>query len=321
MLNFGEILTRSWKIIWKYKILWLFGLLASLGAGGGNGGGGSNFNFNSRNGQNPFTGPNTQNMPLWAQRMMESIGIWLPILILLILVLIAVLIVLNTFGRIGLYRGAWLADEGAERLTLNQLWQAGKHYFWRVFLLILLIWALSLTLGLIIIIPTVGLTLLTFGIGLICLIPLLCVLAIFLWALTILADMAVIAIVNEDLGVINSIRRAWAVFTARPADVIIMALILWIGGLVVGLIIGLPVLLIAAPILGSIFLQSQQALRGGMILSIVLFLIYLPVLLFAESLVQSYLSTAWTLVFRRITGRQPGVASPQVVNVTPESNL
>ena len=321
MLNFGEILTRSWKIIWNYKILWLFGFLASLGAGGGNGGGGSNFNFNSRSGQNPFTAPNMNNMPLWAQRMMESVGIWLPILILLILVLIAVFIVLNTFGRIGLYRGAWLADEGAERLTLNQLWQAGKHYFWRVFLLILLIWALSLTLGLIIIIPTIGLTVLTFGIGLICLIPLLCVLAIFLWALTILTDMAVIAIVNEDLGVIDSLRRSWAVFTSRPADVIIMALILWLGGLVVGLVIGLPVLLILTPILGSLIFQSQLALRGGVILSIVLFLIYLPVLLFAESLIQSYLSTAWTLVFRRITGRQPGVSSPQVVNVTPELNL
>src|SRR5437773_2631742 len=26
--NFGEILTRAWQIIWKHKILWVFGILA-----------------------------------------------------------------------------------------------------------------------------------------------------------------------------------------------------------------------------------------------------------------------------------------------------
>ena len=40
--NFGEVLTRAWQIIWKHKVLWIFGILASCGrgSGGGNGGGG-----------------------------------------------------------------------------------------------------------------------------------------------------------------------------------------------------------------------------------------------------------------------------------------
>jgi hypothetical protein len=39
-MDFGEVLTKAWKIIWKYKILWLFGIFVFLWGGGGGGGGG-----------------------------------------------------------------------------------------------------------------------------------------------------------------------------------------------------------------------------------------------------------------------------------------
>ena len=35
--NFGEVLTRAWQIIWKHKVLWIFGILASCARGGGGG--------------------------------------------------------------------------------------------------------------------------------------------------------------------------------------------------------------------------------------------------------------------------------------------
>ena len=41
--NFGEVLTRAWQITWKFKVLWIFGILAGCarGGGGGSGGGGN----------------------------------------------------------------------------------------------------------------------------------------------------------------------------------------------------------------------------------------------------------------------------------------
>ena len=36
MFDIGKILSRAWQILWKYKVLWIFGLLLALsGAGGG----------------------------------------------------------------------------------------------------------------------------------------------------------------------------------------------------------------------------------------------------------------------------------------------
>ncbi len=38
--NFSEVLTRAWQIIWKHKVLWIFGILAGCGQGGGGSSGG-----------------------------------------------------------------------------------------------------------------------------------------------------------------------------------------------------------------------------------------------------------------------------------------
>jgi len=304
-MDFGEILTRAWSIIWKHKILWVFGFLAAMGGGGGNGGGNAGVNYNlPNNGGQDFNLPQFENLPRWMEGFFESMPVWLPILlVLLALVLILVVIVLSTFGRIGLTRGAWLADEGEERLGFGQLWGYGTRYFWRVVALILIVVAISIVIGLVILIPTVLVTIATLGIGLLCLLPLLCVLSIGLSLFSVVFDLATVAIVNEDLTIADGLRRAWEVFRANLAQIIGMALILWIISMVIGFVLGLPVLLILAPIIIGAISQTRAILGGGALISIVLFLIYLPILMVAQGILQSYIGSAWTLVFRRLTGR------------------
>ena len=43
-MNYSEILSRAWQIIWKHKVLWIFGILAGCANSGGGGGGGGNNN-------------------------------------------------------------------------------------------------------------------------------------------------------------------------------------------------------------------------------------------------------------------------------------
>ena len=54
-MNYGEVLTRAWKIVWKFKVLWIFGILASCGTGsnGRSGGGGNNVSYQFSNGELP----------------------------------------------------------------------------------------------------------------------------------------------------------------------------------------------------------------------------------------------------------------------------
>jgi len=46
-MNYSEILSRAWQIIWKHKVLWIFGILAGCANGGGGGGGGGGNSYRS----------------------------------------------------------------------------------------------------------------------------------------------------------------------------------------------------------------------------------------------------------------------------------
>jgi hypothetical protein len=310
-MDYGEVLKKSWNIIWKFKVLWIFGLLASCGrsSGGGSGGGGQNFNFRGNPGafpnQNPF--PQLQPFLERIQNFFSQIPVWVYILVVLaILILIVIVIFITTIGRIGLVRGAWLADEGAEHLSFGQLWGDGLHYFWRVFLLDLLFLIGYIAIAVIIFVPGVLIAIATFGIGLLCLIPLICLLIPVFWLLRVLLDESLVAILGENRGVIDGLSRAWNVIKANFGPVVVMALIIFIGELVLGFIIALPALIIAIPlfagIIGSAAGGSPAIFGTGVIIGIVLLLcVYSPIAYVLESIVQTYVSTAWTVTFRRLT--------------------
>ena len=45
MFDIGKILSRSWHILWNYRVLWVFGFFLALAAGGSRFGGSSNYSF------------------------------------------------------------------------------------------------------------------------------------------------------------------------------------------------------------------------------------------------------------------------------------
>ncbi len=310
-MDYGEVLKKSWNIIWKFKVLWIFGLLASCGrsGGGGGGGGGQSFNFRNNPGtfsnQNPF--PRLQPYLEGIQNFFAQIPVWVYILaVLAFLILIVIIIIINTIGRIGLVRGAWQADEGIEHLSFGQLWGEGLHYFWRIFLLDLLFLVIGIAVAVIILVPVVVIGAATFGIGLICLLPLICLLIPVTWFIRVLLEQAVVAILGENRGVIDGLGRAWNVIKINLGPMIVMTLIIFIGELILGIIIAIPALILAIPLFGGIIggaiTGSPAILGSGVIIGIILLIcVYGPIAYVLESIVQTYMSTAWTLTFRRLT--------------------
>lgn len=295
-MNIGEVLARAWKIIWNHKVLWVFGLLASLAAGTTD----SQFNFraNGGNGRIPF------NM----QHFFQNLPAWLWVLIALGgLVLFLVFVLLATVGRAGLIRGAWLADSGDTGFTVGSLFSEGMAFFVRLILLALLIAGIMLSVVVVVTLSTV----LTLGLAILCLLPLLCLLVPLLILLGVIIDLATIAIVGENRGVVEGLQRGWEVFRAHPGEIAFMAIVILIGSAVVNFLISLPAMIILTPLLAALVTQSGAVAAGGAVISIMLFLLYLPVLLAVRAVVTSYVETTWTVTFRRLTGHPaPVVAVP-----------
>ncbi len=232
-MDFGEVLQSAWKIIWKHKVLWIFGIFAGCSRGGGGGGGGggrgNGFPNNPGGGVSPYANGATQ-FADWIQT-----HPWVIVLFILVVLLIIVLaLLLGTMGRIGLIRGTAQADAGAEHLGFGQLWDESRPYFWRIFLLSLLIFVALL----IVLVPLIALgvtfTALTLGIGLLCMLPLFCILVVAFWALGLVVQQAELAIVIENLGIEAGLRRGWQVFRSNLGPMLIMWLILGVIGVIVG---------------------------------------------------------------------------------------
>jgi hypothetical protein len=231
----------------------------------------------------------------------------------LLLVLILVFIVLSTFGRIGLARGTWLSDEGQQKIGFGQLFAESSPYFWRVLLLAILIFVLTVGLMIFLAISALGLVAVTFGLALCLVVPLFCLLVPVGWAVQIIVEQAIVAIVGDNLGVIDGLKKGWDVFRSHLGESILMGLILLIGGLVLRFIIAIPFFIVVLPFIGSLFIQTQNAIGVGAIISLVLFCIYLPIGIALHGLVQAYIGSAWALTYRRLTGRQPAQPAVEVV--------
>jgi len=308
--NFGEVLSRAWKIIWKHKVLWIFGILASCargnGGGGGNSGGSSNY---SGSGEDfPFGGGQAERYLEQAGRYFED-NLWIILVVILAIFLISIVaFALGMIGRAGMIKGTAMADKDAENLAFGEIWSESLPYFWRIF-------GLNFLIGLaffVVIIPLVLIGVLTAGIGFVCLIPILCLLVPIGWVVSVIVEQAQAAIVLEDLSMADGLKRGWAIVKSNPGPMVIMALILGIGGALIGVVISMPLLLAVLPVL-----IGMNALRESMTplwIALGCCAAYMPVLLLLNGVLTAYTQSAWALTYMRLSQpAQPKDDAPIII--------
>ena len=309
-MDFGEVLGRAWRIIWKHKILWIFGIFAGCSRGGGGGGGNSGYQFGGRDGGS-YNG---------IDQFFTQVSNWISthwwvivLLVIAILVLAVIAILLGTIGRIGLIKGTVKADGGAEHLGFAELWDESLPFFWRVFLLALIVGILSFIVVLVLILLGIGAAVITLGIGLICLIPLFCVLLLALWFASLVIQFAEMAIVIENLSIMDGVRRGWDVVKRNVGPVLIMWLILAVIGFVAALVIAIPILATVVPAAIAFAAANSQTASPNyapLIFALICFAAYFPFLLVLNGILAAYLQSAWTLTYLRLTAAK-ALAEPK----------
>ncbi len=294
-MDFGFVLRRSWELIWKNKVLWIFGILASCSTGGANFGGG--FNGQMGSGDTQFR---PEQFEQWSHDFETFVnqGGWAIIFAVFCAVILIGLLfwVIGIFGKVGLIKGILKADAGSAlsfRPLASESWgMLGSAL--GLNLVLILIPLAALFVGILF-------SLLTFGIGLICLVCLGIPLAI---AYSVYTELANVALVREQRGVGAALSSAWELIRTQFAPLAGMAVVLIVGGFVVGLILLLPFAAVALPAILS-FARDPNTVGGGLLISGILFLILLPFYFIATGIIQSYLHSAWTLTFLQLTPSAP----------------
>lgn len=298
--EFGEVLTRAWQITWKYKVLWIFGILAGCTkGGGGGGGGGSNTGYDN--------GPSDLNIPPELERLSLHIkefvnwagyNIWLFIVIIVLFFLVVLLIsvFLGTIGRIGLIRGSYQAEMGIESLSFGELFSSSMPYFWRVF-------GLSFLIGLaffLILIPFILIGVLTAGMALLCFLPVFCLFIPLSFVVSIIIEQANRAIVLENLSMFDGLKRGWVLARAHAGPLLIVGLILFVITFVTGFIIAIPIFIVVFPTILA-FVVGEGRTFTPLYLALACICLYIPLSWVLNGILTTFSQSVWTITYMRLT--------------------
>lgn len=285
-MDYGDILGRTWNIIWANKFLILLGLLVALSSGIGSGSSsGFNYSFDRDADQPQFGEPGGFDQP--------QVPIWLIIFLGLIVLAIALVVwAISTIARGGLIAGAAAADAGLTS-SLGQAWGAGWRRGWTLLGigvvpalpgLVLLLLALlgiggyAVTTGQLFGMPRATVAAVLGAVA--------CLAVPFAIVLDLLRTFANRACMLEDLGVVDSYRRGLGVLGDNLGSALVLFLIQ-----------------IALTIIMAILLFLPGALLA-------LCCLFWPILLLFQGAVTAYFSTMWTLAWRRWTGKAPVAEEP-----------
>jgi hypothetical protein len=313
-MNHTDLISRAWKITWRYKVLWIFGILLALTSGGG-GSGGGNVVYRGNSAEVASRPPLPGLEPFNA-------GFWLGIAALcccLLLIWIIVAVIVQYVARTALYRSV----DQIEATGSAPTWREGFRLGWsnRAFRL----WLLDLVIG----IPFLIVVIIVFILGATPLLLLLIdstvarVLGIaltigveILLALLLVVAVVILGILKQfwsreialaDLGIGQAFATGYALVRRRVKDVGIMWLLMTAIGLGFGFImvpIAIAVILLAIAVgggLGYALYAATQSIGWAMAVGLPPFLLITVIpLTIIQGVYMVFGSSAWTLTYREV---------------------
>jgi hypothetical protein len=330
MMNHSKILRRALDIVLKYKVLWLFGVLAALGAGSFGNGGGSGYRFNGSNfGRTPgFTMPPGTFQPNWGP-LAGAAGI--AIVVILGLILLAIVIglaffVLRFVSETALIRLVDDFEATGEKRGVGRGFRFGWSMrslrlfaidlvvgipvaiaFVLLFLLALsplLLWATgNNTMGGLGTVATIGLVILIIVLAILVALAI-SLLKPFFWRKAVLEDRGVFASIGEGYRMVRRHLRdsglMWLMLVglqiAYGLVMIPVAILLLILATVIA---GVPALVVAR--LAALTMTGAGPAVLGLLVGLPIWIVlFFAPLLFVGGLWEAYKSSAWTLTYREL---------------------
>jgi hypothetical protein len=295
-INFTQILKDSWRMTWKHRFLWWFGLLIALGSGGG-----MQFRSIGSQGKNPQGEMIAEN---W-KRIIDNYGTWIWIGIAVIIILAIVVWLLRIISQAGIIRSIDQINRG-ESTNFASGFSQGKVYFWKIFFIDIVISFLLLLLVIVFLVPVIFLfTNKAIVLGVL----------IALMAVAIFIPIAVMAgymrrysyyyIVLANLDVRAALENSYLVFRRNIIPSIILSLIF----IPVSIIFLLAVISVAI-IVGAIFFVLGLVVHfifpiiAVYIVIGIAVLIFVSVVILLRSVLEVFFQSAWYLFFKQIASEK-----------------
>jgi hypothetical protein len=154
-----------------------------------------------------------------------------------------------------------------------------------------------------------ALAVLTLGFGMVCMIPVFLLfipVGILLYAFM---EQAIAAVIVDNLGVTSAMQRAWELVKQNLLAMALMSLIIYLGSMIVGMIVSVPAMIPMFGFFGTVLSspttepdpQVIQTMTRSMLWWM---LAFSPVYALLQGILLTFMQSAWTLTYMRLTKPQ-----------------
>ena len=337
-MDIGATVSRAINITFKHRVLWVLGFLAALSGGGLS----SNTSFQMPGGNmggstGTTGGAMSPEMQRFFDMLQENSGLifaGVAGLACVILVISIVLWVISIIARGGLI-GAVDQIEREGSVTFGQAWRMGAAKFWRLLGINILL-ALPIIIVGIIVAVLIGGSVVAMvataagadgqlsdsqaasmaggGLAVFCVGgAFACIAVIYSIIASALSTFGERAIVLDNTGVMDGIRKGWEVFRNNLGNIILLAILMFVIAVVIGFVVGIVSVALFAPVLVStvVTLGNGETIGAAtIILGALAFIAVVIISAIISALFVAFNSSAWTLAYRQFTGRGLVTTSP-----------
>jgi len=282
--DFGEVLSRAWQITWKYKVLWIIGILLGFLIA--------------------MLFP-LMFIPAFLPELMQNSSTDLmPVLIMggTIFILIIFMLVLypaSVLTHTSLTLGVLNANQDGEYLSASELIKRSFPFFWRVLGLLLLFAAGTMLITFIFQAIIFFLMIVTLGLATICIMPLSLLMYPALYLAIVWMEQSMNAIIIDNMPVMDAARQGWNLVRNNLLPLALMALVIYFG---IGLITGIVIVPMMIPFFLMPFsLMEQQTNWTVLSISIVCIAISIPLFAILTGWSMVFTKSAWVLTYLRLT--------------------
>ncbi len=315
-MDYGELISRGWRITWNNKFLWVLGFLAALGSASGNFNSGSNVSQRMNSGE-------------ISPDLVAAIGAVGAVLACIIFIIVIVFALVSLVARGGLIDAVARIDDG-ETVTLGEAFAAGTAKIWSLLgmsLLLYLPYFILLTVGISVVIFGVfasaggaalsgsfengspDAVLGAMGIFFVCFIVLMCILIPVGVLLQFIHAFAFRGIMLQELGAADGIRHGWQVLRENASEILILALLFF----VIGIVYSFAVMIVLMPLILVLFVPMFASMMRGGDVGVFQMLVLISggicIGIFGavlNSIITTWRSATFTLAYREFTSKKLG---------------
>ena len=295
-MNYFEILAQTWKTIWNHKVILAFGLLAMLVPG---------LVGLLMGGLMLFFSFDTFNL---FERMMNNetwfVLAWLGFL--------GVFMLLSFFstgvGWTGVFKGTFEVGKGKKNITFSELWGMSWPYIARVLGILFLV---GLGLSLFFVFPAM-LGILTAGLAFLCMLPMMLILIPLSFLSQMYMSLSIASSIADNADIFTALKRAWEVTLKNFWPLVLMSLLLYLVQMAAGMVISIPAwgaqMLFMFPIMSENVHPEMKFRFFGIFMMIIM-----PLAFLIQGAAQTYVNSAWMLVYLDRTSTSQSSETPVFV--------